>query len=89
MNLFISYNWCFIKNNRHFPAMYLQSMGYEDEKRKDVLYGYPNAITSYAIPSITIPPWFAEGVAQHMFNDAIMIFGIPSRYDFKRFIYSW
>ena len=50
--------------------MYLQSMGYEDEKRKDVLYGYPNAITSYAIPSITIPPWFAEGVAQHMFNNA-------------------
>ena len=59
-----------LKNNRHFPAMYLQSMGYEDEKRKDVLYGYPNAITSYAIPSITIPPWFAEGVAQHMFDNA-------------------
>ena len=52
-----------LKHNRHFPAMYLQSMGYEDEKRKDVLYGYPNTITSYAIPSITIPPWFAEGVA--------------------------
>ena len=59
-----------LKYDRHFPAMYLQSMGYEDEKRKDVLYGYPNAITSYAIPSVTIPPWFAEGVAQHMFNNA-------------------
>ena len=31
--------------------MYIQSMGYEEEKRKDVLYGYPNTIISYAIPS--------------------------------------
>tara|TARA_X000001036_G_scaffold317649_1_gene296061 strand:- start:2563 stop:5520 length:2958 start_codon:yes stop_codon:yes gene_type:complete len=59
-----------LKHNRHFPAFYIQSMGYEDEKRKDVLYGYPNAITSYAIPSITVPPWFAEGVAQTMFDEA-------------------
>ena len=59
-----------LKYNRHFPAMYIQSMGYEDEKRKDVLYGYPNSIISYAIPSFTVPPWFAEGVAQRMFNNA-------------------
>ena len=59
-----------LKYNRHFPAMYFQSMGYEDEKRKDVLYGYPNSITSYAIPSITVPAWFAEGVAQRMFDEA-------------------
>ena len=59
-----------LKHNRHFPAMYLQSMGYEDEKRSDVLYGYPNTITSYAIPSVTVPPWFAEGVAQCMLEGA-------------------
>ena len=59
-----------LKHNRHFPAMYLQSMGYEDEKRSDVLYGYPNIITSYAVPSVTVPPWFAEGVAQCMIQDA-------------------
>jgi len=59
-----------LKHDRHFPAMYIQSMNYEDEKRKDVLYGYPNSIISYAIPSIVIPPWFAEGVAQRMFNNA-------------------
>ena len=59
-----------LKHNRHFPAMYIQSMGYEDEKRKDVLYGYPNSVISYAIPSITIPAWFAEGVAQTMFDEA-------------------
>tara|TARA_Y100000996_G_scaffold400108_1_gene369789 strand:+ start:533 stop:3547 length:3015 start_codon:yes stop_codon:yes gene_type:complete len=59
-----------LKYNRHFPALYVQGMGYEKEKRKDVLYGYPNSIISYAIPSVSVPPWFAEGVAQNMYNDA-------------------
>ena len=59
-----------LKYNRHFPAFYIQGMGYEEEKRKDVLYGYPNSIVSYAIPSVSVPPWFAEGVAQNMYNQA-------------------
>ena len=59
-----------LKYNRHFPAFYIQGMGYEKEKREDVLYGYPNSIVSYAIPSVSVPPWFAEGVAQNMYQDA-------------------
>ena len=59
-----------LKYNRHFPAFYIQGMGYEKEKREDVLYGYPNSIVSYAIPSVSVPPWFAEGVAQNMYENA-------------------
>ena len=53
------------KITRHIPAFYLQNIGYEKEKREDVLLGYPNRIISYAIPFTTVPPWFAEGVAQY------------------------
>ncbi|MDZ7301193.1 MAG: DPP IV N-terminal domain-containing protein [candidate division KSB1 bacterium] len=50
---------------RHIPAFYLQTLGYESEKRPDVLLGYPNRIISYPIPFTTVPAWFAEGVAQY------------------------
>ncbi|NUM68751.1 PD40 domain-containing protein, partial [candidate division KSB1 bacterium] len=53
------------KITRHIPAAYVQWLGYEDEKRPDVLYGYPNRILSYPLPFTVMPPWFAEGVAQH------------------------
>jgi len=53
-----------------FPAAYLQYMGYETEKRPDVLYGYPNRIASYPIPGTVVPPWFAEGTAQYMYEKA-------------------
>jgi len=53
------------KITRHIPAFYLQSIGYEKEKRDDVLLGYPNRIISYPLPFTTVPPWFAEGVAQY------------------------
>jgi len=53
------------KITRHIPAFYLQSIGYEKEKREDVLLGYPNRIVSYPLPFTTVPPWFAEGVAQY------------------------
>ncbi len=53
------------KLTRHIPAAYVQWIGYEDEKRDDVLYGYPNRIVSYPIPFTVMPPWFAEGVAQY------------------------
>ena len=45
-------------------------MNYEKEERDDVLYGYPNTIVSYAFPGVSVPPWFAEGVAQNMYNNA-------------------
>jgi hypothetical protein len=49
---------------RRIPSGYFQWLDYESERRPDVLYGYPNRIVSYPYPSVTIPPWFAEGTAQ-------------------------
>jgi Tol biopolymer transport system component len=54
------------KITRKIPAFYLQWMGYESEKRPDVLYGYPNQLASYPIPMTTMPMWLAEGMAQYM-----------------------
>ncbi len=52
------------KAPRPMPAFYLQWLDYEEEKRPDVLYGYPNILTSYPFAMTTIPMWFAEGTAQ-------------------------
>lgn len=54
-----------MKLPRAFPAIYLQGIGYEKERRKDVIRGFPNVITSYPISGVTVPIWFAEGVAQY------------------------
>jgi len=59
-----------MKYSRKLPGFYMQSLGYEKEKRDDVLYGYPNVIISYPIPGTAVPPWFAEGTAQYMFEGA-------------------
>ena len=53
-----------MKFGRTMPALYLQWLGYESERRPDVLYGYPNTIVSYPISGFIVPVWFAEGVAQ-------------------------
>jgi Tol biopolymer transport system component len=50
---------------RWLPAFYFQWIDYEEEKRPDVLYGYPNVLASYPLPMTIIPPWFAEGCAQY------------------------
>ena len=63
-----------MKFGRRMPAMYLQWLGYESERRPDVLYGYPNIIVSYPLSGFVVPAWFAEGVAQYNRNDL--------RYDF-------
>jgi hypothetical protein len=52
------------KGPRWIPGVYLQWISYENEKRPDVLYGYPNILASYPLPGTIIPPWFAEGCAQ-------------------------
>lgn len=54
-----------MKFGRRVPAIYLQWLGYEAERRPDVLYGYPNVVVSYPLSGIVIPAWFAEGVAQY------------------------
>ena len=59
-----------MKAGLRFPGAYIQWLGYEKEKRKDVLYGYPNRLVSYAIPGTAIPPWLAEGTAQFMYDNA-------------------
>ena len=54
-----------LKFGRKVPAIYLQWLQYESERRTDVLYGYPNGIVSYPISGFVVPSWFAEGVAQY------------------------
>ncbi len=54
-----------MKWTRKIPAVYLQWLGYESERRPDVLYGYPNILVSYPISGFVVPAWFAEGTAQH------------------------
>ncbi len=56
------------KWTRQIPAAYVQFLGYEAERRPDVLYGYPNRLISWPLPSITVPAWFAEGTAQYQFS---------------------
>jgi len=63
-----------LKFGRHVPAVYLQWLGYESERRPDVLYGYPNVIATYPISGFADPVWFAEGIAQYNRTDL--------RYDF-------
>ena len=53
-----------MRADRRLPFLYLQFLHYEDVKRPDVLYGYPNGILSYPIPMLNNPAWFAEGTAQ-------------------------
>jgi Tol biopolymer transport system component len=54
-----------MKFGRRVPGVYLQWLGYESERRQDVLYGYPNVIVSYPVSGFLVPSWFAEGVAQY------------------------
>jgi Tol biopolymer transport system component len=55
-----------MKFSRRVPALYLQWIDFEKEKRPDVLSGYPTNIFSYPIAGEIVPPWFAEGTAQYM-----------------------
>mgnify|MGYP001047023513 CR=1 FL=1 len=55
-----------MKLGRSVPAIFLQFMNYEDKRRPDILYGFPNVIASYPIATVNIPAWFAEGTAQYM-----------------------
>jgi len=63
-----------MKFGRRMPAIYFQWLGYESERRLDVLYGYPNIVVSYPVSGFVVPAWFAEGVAQYNRADL--------RYDF-------
>ena len=68
-----------VKSNLYFPYGFLQVFGYEKERRKDVVRGFPNTVVSYPISSISIPVWFAEGVAQHQADGARFDYRDPHR----------
>lgn len=53
------------KAPRQIPGVYMQWLNYEEERRPDVLYGFPNTLVSYPIAMTVIPSWFAEGCAQN------------------------
>jgi Tol biopolymer transport system component len=53
------------KMPRRVPSFFLQFFNNEQEKRPDVLYGYPNVIASYPIAMTVTPMWLAEGMAQY------------------------
>ena len=55
-----------MKATRSVPAVFLQVLTYEDERRPDILYGFPNVIVSYPLAMVNVPAWFAEGTAQYM-----------------------
>jgi len=55
-----------MKMSRTIPAFYFQALNYEDERRPDILYGFPNFIVSYPVATVNVPAWFAEGTAQYM-----------------------
>ncbi|MDX1617502.1 MAG: hypothetical protein R3224_01865, partial [Balneolaceae bacterium] len=54
-----------MKKRRTLPAIYFQWLSYEDVRRPDVLYGFPNGLITYPFSSISVPGWFAEGTAQY------------------------
>jgi hypothetical protein len=58
-----------LKTKRTLPAFYLQWLNYEDERRPDILYGFPNVIATYPVAMVNMPSWFAEGTAQYMRKD--------------------
>lgn len=54
-----------MKRTKTIPAIYLQWLSYEDVRRPDVLYGFPNGIATFPFATVAIPAWFAEGTAQY------------------------
>ena len=55
-----------MKLSRSLPAIFLQVLNYQEERRPDILYGYPNYVVSFPVATVNIPAWFAEGTAQYM-----------------------
>ena len=54
-----------VKFSLWIPSLYVQGIGFEKEKRPDVITGYPNFQASVPVPGEILPNWFAEGMAQY------------------------
>jgi Tol biopolymer transport system component len=63
-----------MKMSRRIPAFFIQAIDFEEEKRPDVITGYPTFQMSLPVAGEIVPNWFAEGTAQYMNN--------RKRYDF-------
>ena len=59
-----------MRRTQRIPAIYLQWLSYEDVRRPDVLYGFPNGILTVPFATVSIPTWFVEGSAQYQ-TDAL------------------
>ncbi|PWN07163.1 hypothetical protein DDZ15_06870 [Rhodohalobacter mucosus] len=55
-----------MKRSRHLPAIYFQWLSYENVRRPDVLYGFPNGLITLPSSATSVPAWFAEGTAQYI-----------------------
>ncbi|MDZ7859822.1 MAG: hypothetical protein U5O15_04000 [Candidatus Krumholzibacteriota bacterium] len=53
-----------MKMPRSVPSVYFQVVNFENEKRPDVITGYPNLFINLPFAGEVLPNWFAEGVAQ-------------------------
>jgi len=59
-----------MRRTQRIPAIYLQWLSYEDVRRPDVLYGFPNGIVTLPFATVSMPAWFVEGSAQYQ-TDAL------------------
>ncbi|NNG26698.1 MAG: biopolymer transporter Tol, partial [Ignavibacteriaceae bacterium] len=48
-----------MKASRSIPAVFLQVLSYEDARRPDILYGFPNYVVSFPLATLNVPAWFA------------------------------
>ncbi|MBN1163291.1 MAG: PD40 domain-containing protein [Candidatus Krumholzibacteriota bacterium] len=54
-----------MKIPRQIPALYLQAINFEKERRPGYLTGYPNFQGSLPLSSEIVPNWLSEGMAQY------------------------
>ena len=59
-----------MRRSQRVPSIYLQWLSYEDIRRPDVLYGFPNGIITFPFATVSMPGWFVEGSAQYQ-TDAL------------------
>ncbi|MEO1021701.1 MAG: hypothetical protein AAFW89_04095, partial [Bacteroidota bacterium] len=54
-----------MRKKRTSPVSYVQWLNYEEVRRPDVLYGFPNGIVTHPFVGVNVPAWLAEGTAQY------------------------
>jgi len=54
-----------MRRSSNVPAIYFQWLSYQQVRRPDVQFGFPNGIVTMPFATVGIPAWFAEGTAQY------------------------